>query len=354
MPVPEGRSEPPYHTQTNGVKGDPVQAKLAALLDNVTVEMTEPDAAPPLSSPVDAPTSAHLVEMADPQAMSTAVLPEVAQITAQIKSIQAAAERSALEGPKATPSMPPPPPGAINIKGRGDGIAIEIGKGTWPELLEQLRERLTQAASFFRGGSVALDVGARPLLENELDQIRGMLEEHGMTLGVVRTLAARTFEAALALGIAAKLETNDGVVDAEIETAQSNWQHDRHFVYRGNLRAGQILERQEHILVIGDVNPGAEIVSHGDIMVWGRMRGLAHAGAGGDQQAMVLALHLEPVQLRIAGLIAVAEGQPARAHSRGAWKSASKRAEVAYINGDHIVIEPWDESKPGGLSAYRK
>ena len=69
---------------------------------------------------------------------------------------------------------------------------------------------------------------------------------------------------------------------------------------------------------------------------------------------MVLALHLEPVQLRIASLIAVADSQPARAKGRWAWKSASKRAEVAYVNGDHIVIEPWDESKPGGLSAYRR
>lgn len=341
-------------SQQNGVGGDPVQAKLAALLDDVTVGPAEPrGTAAPLPN-LNLQVGAKVTEASSKPEASSPPLPEVAQITAQIKSIQAAAERGTAESIKTTPHSPPLPPGAINIKGRSDGVAIEIDKGNWLDLLQHLDERLTQAAGFFRGGRVALDVGARPLLETELDQVLALLEQHGMKLGVVRTLAERTFEAAVTLGIAAKLETAEGATDAEIEAAESNWGNERHFVYRGNLRAGQVLERREHILVLGDVNPGAVVNSHGDILVWGRLRGIAQAGAGGDRQAVVLALHLEPVQLRIAGVIAVGDGQGARNGRRWLWKGVEKRPEIAYVAGEQIVIEPWDESKPGGLSAFRR
>jgi septum site-determining protein MinC len=60
------------------------------------------------------------------------------------------------------------------------------------------------------------------------------------------------------------------------------------------LRSGFKLEHPAHIIVIGDVNPGAEVISGGSIVVWGRLRGVAHAGAEGDENAYVCALELSP------------------------------------------------------------
>jgi septum site-determining protein MinC len=241
----------------------------------------------------------------------------------------------------------------VSIKGRSEGITIEIGKGVWADVVEELRERLAQSGTFFRGGNVALDVGARPLLENELKELRLVLDQCELNLALVRTTAERTFESAIALGLAARLLAS-GESDAEVEPAPSNQGFSHYFVYRGNLRSGQVLERREHILVIGDVNPGAEVVSEGDILIWGRMRGIAQAGAAGDRRSVVVALHLDPIQLRIAGTIAIDLSQVGRGNNRGLWKPGDKRPEVAFIANDQIVVEPWDESKPGGLAAFRR
>jgi septum site-determining protein MinC len=340
--------------QPNGVGTDPVQAKLSALLDDVTVQAAQAAQAaqaqaelplPPLEKAPSVPTAEENSIGEQP------VTPDVAQIAAQIKSIQAAANHTA--GEEVAKPARVLGAGAVTIKGRSNGVVIEIGKGHWAEILAELSERLDQSGSFFRGGSVALDVGARPLLEAELEEVRKLLSASGLGLGVVRTSAERTFEAAIALGLAAQLSGGGEQEAAEVEPSGSNQGFARYFVYRGNLRSGQILERKEHILVIGDVNPGAELVSQGDVLVWGRMRGIAHAGSGGDRRAVVVALHLDPIQLRVAGLFAIDLTQPERG-GRRPRKSSEKRPEIAYIANEQIVIEPWDESKPGGLAAFRR
>jgi septum site-determining protein MinC len=337
--------------QSNGVGTDHVRAKLSALLDDVTVQEAQaaPAQAEPLP-PAEQTASATPVAEGDPIGEQP-VTPDVAQIAAQIKSIQAAANHQTGEGE--VKPLRVLGAGAVSIKGRSNGVVIEVGKGHWAEILAELSERLEQSGNFFRGGSVALDVGARPLLEAELEEVRKLLSTSGLGLGVVRTSAERTFEAAIALGLAAQLSGSAEQEEAEVEPSGSNQGFARYFVYRGNLRSGQILERKEHILVIGDVNPGAELVSHGDILVWGRMRGIAHAGAEGDRRSVVVALHLDPIQLRVAGLFAIDLTQQERG-GRRPRKVTDKRPEIAYIANEQIVIEPWDESKPGGLAAFRR
>ena len=75
-------------------------------------------------------------------------------------------------------------------------------------------------------------------------------------------------------------------------------------VHRGTLRAGDQLEAKGSLLVLGDVNPGASVRAGGHVLVWGRLRGTAHAGCRGDEEARIVALQLRPLQLRIAGCVA--------------------------------------------------
>jgi septum site-determining protein MinC len=99
--------------------------------------------------------------------------------------------------------------------------------------------------------------------------------------------------------------------------------------HRGTLRGGQTLHNLGNIVVIGDVNPGAELIASGDVVVFGSLRGVAHAGAQGDVSARVVALELAPTQLRIATMIASPEAgtaEPGPTH--------------AYILGDRIAIVP--------------
>ncbi len=248
----------------------------------------------------------------------------------------------------------------VYIRGRSDGVAIEIGVGAWTQVMAALSERLESAAGFFRKSSVALDLGARPVTEGELQELAQMLAAQEMTVGVVRTRSERTFQAALAVGLAVMLEAPEGVQNATAMLATFNSQErgadaEGYFVYRGYLRSGHRLHHREHVLVIGDVNPGAEVISDGDVLVWGRLRGVVHAGAGGNRRALVAALDLEPTQLRIANVIKIAPdpkpGQPGRFFWR---RSQHKRPEIARIVQDEIVIEEWDMARPGGLVALQR
>jgi septum site-determining protein MinC len=89
--------------------------------------------------------------------------------------------------------------------------------------------------------------------------------------------------------------------------------------------------------VIGDVNPGAQIIAGGNVVVWGRLRGLVHAGAEGDESAVVCAMDLAPTQLRIAGHIAIPpqeRGEP--------------RPEIAFVKNGEVVAEEWNIGAQAG------
>jgi septum site-determining protein MinC len=79
------------------------------------------------------------------------------------------------------------------------------------------------------------------------------------------------------------------------------------------------------------VNPGAEIIADGDVIIWGRLRGNVHAGAGGDETAFVCALDMTPTQLRIAGFISISPQD----------KKHKAKPEIALIRNDHIIVEAW-------------
>jgi septum site-determining protein MinC len=101
--------------------------------------------------------------------------------------------------------------------------------------------------------------------------------------------------------------------------------------HSGTLRGGQTLQQIGNIVIVGDVNPGAELVASGDIVVFGALRGTAHAGAQGDASARVVALELAATQLRIATFIAADDG-----------KRKARGAEVAFVESERIAIAPFE------------
>ncbi|GIV74564.1 MULTISPECIES: septum site-determining protein MinC [Caldilinea] len=248
----------------------------------------------------------------------------------------------------------------VHIRGRSDGVVIEIGVGTWNQVTAALAERLESSGGFFRKSNVALDLGSRPVTEGELKEIAQMLAAQEMSVGVVRTRSERTFQAALAVGLAVALESSNGAPDAAAMPATAH-SHERetdakgYFVYKGYLRSGHRLRRREHIIVIGDINPGAEVISDGDVLVWGRLRGVVHAGAGGDRRALVAALDLEPTQLRIADVLKIAPDPKPGHPGRFFWRrSQHKRPEIARVVQDEIITEEWDVVRPGGLISLKR
>jgi len=109
-------------------------------------------------------------------------------------------------------------------------------------------------------------------------------------------------------------------------------------LHRGTVRSGDHIEAAGSLLVLGDVNPGARVSAGGHVLVWGRLRGVAHAGCHGDQGARIVAMGLQPLQLRIADVIARG---PQEAPPPGL-------AEQASLSAGAIRIDPANPSWPLG------
>jgi len=102
-----------------------------------------------------------------------------------------------------------------------------------------------------------------------------------------------------------------------------------HF-HQGTVRSGEYLEIPGNLLILGDVNPGAKVSAEGNIVIWGRLLGIAHAGTKGNSKATISALQLRPVQLRIAKKVARGPKE----------KPQLGLAEQAKIESEEIIISP--------------
>jgi septum site-determining protein MinC len=220
--------------------------------------------------------------------------------------------------------------GRLPIKGVRDGLLVTLPEGAWENVRADLLATIDARGDFFRGARLVLQVDDRPLGAAELGSLRDSLAEREAALWVVLSSLPSTRAAAADLGLQTSLSPARSVEEEdEDESPESEWAQ-AVFLQR-TLRSGQSVRHPGHVVVLGDVNPGAEIIAGGHVLVWGRVRGVVHAGAGGDDTATVAALDLAPTQLRIAGHIAVS---PKR---RGAV-----RPEVALIRDGHLVAEPWE------------
>ncbi len=214
----------------------------------------------------------------------------------------------------------------IQIKGMRDGLLVSLGDAGWPVVQQALIERIEQQPAFFQGARLALDVGNQALKSSELSSLRDKLSEYGIMLWAILSVSPVTENTAQILGLATRVAKSR---PAEARTIKKSDEESALWVNK-TVRSGTRIEHDGHIVVLGDVNPGAEIIAEGSIIVWGRIRGVVHAGAKGNQNAVVCALDLSPTQLRIAEQIAVS---PER---RG-----KSTPEVVRIKDGQLQAESW-------------
>jgi septum site-determining protein MinC len=221
----------------------------------------------------------------------------------------------------------------VAIKGVKDGLLVSVDEDSpWSEVMRELVARIEEQATFFQGARLAVSVGDRAVRTKGLAALRKELSERQVSLWAVLSENAITTGAAKLLGLETDLANGrrpDGY--DELKPIDTEVRGDAGVLVRRTLRSGSTVRHSGHVVVIGDVNPGAEIVAGGDVVVWGRLRGVVHAGADGDEQAVVCALDLSPTQLRIAGCIAVSPNE----------KRRSPSPEVAAIRAGRIVADPW-------------
>lgn len=228
------------------------------------------------------------------------------------------------------------PDSTIIIKGVTDGLLITLDEAEeWLTITQALAARIDEQLAFFSGARVVLDVGARPVRKDEMGSIKALLDRRNMLLVRVATASDTTLDAASALDLRAtpKETPVDDVGAPALDTIAFNPHEEGTpgVLIRHTLRSGRLVQSDGHAIIVGDVNPGAEIIAAGDVVVWGRLRGNVQAGANGDLSAIVCALDMMPTQLRIGTLIAVSPSD----------KRHKPKAEIALIQDGRIIVEEW-------------
>jgi septum site-determining protein MinC len=224
------------------------------------------------------------------------------------------------------------PNSLIQIKGLRDGLLVSLSEAPWDELRAALMQQIEARLSFFQGARLALDVGGQIFHVNELSDLRDTLSERGVNLWAVVSESPTTEKTAQLLGLATRIskprpQEKVRLPAEEIGEQAAMW-------IGRTLRSGTRIEFPGHVAVLGDVNPGAEVIADGSILVWGRVRGVVHAGANGDQAAVVCGLDLSAAQIRIAGATAVPS-------ERG----GEVRPEKMSLKDGVFQVEPWQENQ---------
>lgn len=219
----------------------------------------------------------------------------------------------------------------FQIKGIREGLLVTLGESPWEEAYEALIDHLDQQREFLKGARMALDVGNHVLKAAEMGQLRNQISEREVTLWAVISNSPTTERTAQTLGLETRLARSKPEPAGHDTRYQDG---DPAILVQRTLRSGYSLQNPGHVVIVGDVNPGAQIISGGDVIVWGHLRGMVHAGAGGNEAAVICALDLAPTQLRIAGVIALT---PQR---RG-----KSQPEMARIVNGQVTAEPWNPKK---------
>ncbi|MBV8074515.1 MAG: septum site-determining protein MinC [Candidatus Eremiobacteraeota bacterium] len=257
------------------------------------------------------------------------------------------------------------------IRGKPGGLEIAFSNRPFADALEELRARLGAVTDFYRGTPAVVTVDALPadaeaeelgrtldaagilwdrtFVQTEVTNVTALPVRERAPREVVLSERARSLVADFAGARADLAERRIRVPRRKPErpekpapppvTPSAEPAAPAVLYHRGTLRGGQALANLGHIVVVGDVNPGAELVAGGDIVVFGALYGVAHAGAQGDASARVFALALAPTQLRIATTIAAGEGEP----------SSPSGPEEAFLEGDRIRITRLGEPTQLGL-----
>lgn len=220
---------------------------------------------------------------------------------------------------------------SVQIKGLRDGLLVSLADAPWEEQRAALLEQIERQQAFFQGARLALDVGAQIIKVNEMVELRDRLSERNVSLWAVLSESPATAQTAQLLGLATRI-SKPRPEDTRPFDVQDLGEGTALFLNK-TLRSGARVEFAGHVVVLGDVNPGAEIIAEGNVVIWGRLRGAVHAGSKGDESALVCALDLLPIRLQVAD----------EAVNLSDRKESGK-PESAFIENGRVVIEAW---KPG-------
>ena len=197
----------------------------------------------------------------------------------------------------------------INIYFKRDSIVLKIkDDATTNEILSELRDKLPDLKEFYKDEKTPILVTGKILKRFEIDSIQKMIQS------VIKVRV--DFDSPRTLGLHGIKRT----FKKDIKISETKF-------YKGSIRSGQKLEFEGSIVIIGDVNDGAEVIAEDNIEVVGNLRGMAHAGAKGNEEAIIAASIIESPQIRIASKILERERRDIERESYS----------YAYINDEGLI-----------------
>lgn len=216
---------------------------------------------------------------------------------------------------------------SVTFKGTVNGLTIILKQeDDFETIIEQVEKKIASAGKFFKGATLAIKYKGKKLSEDEKKRIFDlMVKDSGAQIKSIEE------------------DLEEHIREPEISQAQPLYKMrmsnfffkgiDEGITkfYKGTVRSGQLINFEGNMVVIGDVNPGGEIVATGNVVIMGSLRGIVHAGADGNKEAIVVAFNLQPTQLRIADVIT---RSPDEKGNKGVTIP-----EMAFVKDDMVYIE---------------
>lgn len=199
----------------------------------------------------------------------------------------------------------------VSINLRKDEIVIKLDENAnQGQIIYTLRKKLPELKKLYKDEKTPIRVTGKILKNKEIDEIQELIKD--------KIDVEIDFDMPKSLG----LSSIKRAFDKEIAISETKF-------HRGSLRSGQKMETEGSLVIIGDVNSGAEVMASDNIVVLGALRGLAHAGAKGNKQAIIAAGLFDAVQVRIANIVKEINRDEEPLH---------KQAYLSVVN-DKIIIE---------------
>jgi len=219
----------------------------------------------------------------------------------------------------------------------GRGLQAEIvldDKLPFPELERGIRSYMARNPRWFEGANVTLNVGRRVLSIKEVTQIKEIMErEFKLTISGL-WCGPEILETLISNNVQLPVEV---ITERERPAAYGDMDWQETMLFKGTCRSGTTIHNNGNLVILGDVNPGAEVTAAGDILVFGRLSGLAHAGVEGNIKATILATSIDAHQVRIGPYIrfeGAENGAPVGTRPSGI-------PSLVRVESGQIVLEPY-------------
>jgi septum site-determining protein MinC len=218
--------------------------------------------------------------------------------------------------------------GSVIFKATSDGLVLVMREeDDFESVVRMMEKKLDSAGKFFKGASISVRYRGKTLEKEQEKALWELMKE--------RTGAdIRSFEKDTSSNLASQECKPEAPSARMVMKKLMNFKGLDEGItkfYKGTIRSGQMISFDGNLVVLGDVNPGGKLEASGNVVVMGSLRGTVHAGADGNRDAIVVAYNLQPMQLRIADVIARSpdekgdEGMPI--------------PEMAYIKDERVYIE---------------